>query len=372
MNVRERILTTLRGGRADRVPLVLPGLTFQRREQIEQLDDPRRRALAERAFEHAAYRVHVPAHINRMLVTPPQRIRRDRQLLPNGRRRTRGTIDTPKGELTFVTEYSPESNTTWQVKYPVETLDDAERIASVPWERPAGLAPPDRDTLPDDFDERGLWACNISTPMVCVAGMMKYEMFLEMCLTEPALIAELTEICRRRILDCLDVLLSDGAVEYVWMGGSEWLTPPMGSPALYDDLVQEQERSIISRIHADAPGRIVHVHCHGRVRHALARTIERGADYTEPVEPPPDGDITMAEAKRLAAGRITLGGNLEARVLTRESEDVVESATRAAFEGGKLRFILRPSEGPSPRISQREFANTMRMIDVWEALSPIE
>ncbi len=52
------------------------------------------------------------------------------------------------------------------------------------------------------------------------------------------------------------------------------------------------------------------------MRHALERTIERGADYTEPVEPPPDGDITMAEAKRLVAGRLALGGNIDCRVLT--------------------------------------------------------
>ena len=95
MNVRERILTTLRGGRADRVPLVLPGLTFRTRQDIERLDDPRRRALAERVFDHTAYRVQVPSHINRMLVTPPQRIRHERQDLPNGRHRTRGTIETP-------------------------------------------------------------------------------------------------------------------------------------------------------------------------------------------------------------------------------------------------------------------------------------
>ena len=371
MTVRERILTTLRGGRPDRVPLVLPGLTFRSRRQIQELADPLRRALAERVFEHTAFRVQVPSHINRMLVTPPQRIRHRREDLPDGRRRTHGTIDTPKGELTFLTEYSPQSNTTWQIKYPVETLEDAEKIASVPWERPAGLKPPDRNSLPDDFDRRGLLVCHISSPMVCVAGMMKYEMFLELCLTERKRIEELTEICRRRILDCLDVLLADGPIEYVWMGGSEWLTPPMASPALYDALVQEQERSIISRVHEDGDT-IVHVHCHGRVRHALPKTIDRGADFTEPVEPPPDGDITMAEAKAIADGRITLGGNLEARVLTYASEGEVEAATRAAFDGGKRRFILQPTEGPSPHIAERELRNYMRVIDVWEELSPID
>ena len=370
VNPRQRILTTLRGDRTDRVPLVLPGVTFQDAEEIARLTDPHRRELAERVFDETVYRVPVDSHVNRMLVTPPQRISRERTDLPNGDHRTRGTIDTPKGELTFATRHSRESSTTWQVKYPVETLADIEKIASIPWELPRGLRPASRRDLPGDFDRRGLLVCSISSPMVCVAGMMPYQMFLELCVTEPALIAELTETCLRRILDCLDVLTGGGAVEYVWIGGSEWLTPPMGSPALYDTLVQDPERRLIDRIR-ERTDAIVHIHCHGRVRRAIEKMIERGADYTEPVEPPDDGDVTMAEAKRIAAGRITLGGNVECRVLAHESVSAVEAATRAAFEGGTDRFILRPTEGPSPRISRRERDNYLRMLDVWEELSPI-
>ena len=106
------------------------------------------------------------------------------------------------------------------------------------------------------------------------------------------------------------------------------------------------------------------------MRDSLPKVIERGADYLEPIEPPPDGDLTMAEAKESAAGRLTLGGNLESRVMCYGSLGEAESATRAAFAGGKERFILRPTEGPSPTLSEREHANWMRVIDVWEELAP--
>ncbi len=127
---------------------------------------------------------------------------------------------------------------------------------------------------------------------------------------------------------------------------------------------------IIDYIHSHGDA-VVHVHCHGHVRHALKRMIERGVDYTEPVEPPPDGDIPMAEAKSLAAGRITLGGNLECRILCNESEEATEAAVRAAFEGGKEWFVLRATEGPSPVLNEREYRNDMRVVDVWEQLSSI-
>jgi hypothetical protein len=366
---RDRLLTTLKGGIPDRVPLVLPGFDFITRDILEAHPDPLRREIARSAFDHIAYRVEVPSYINRYLVTPPQRIHTETHDLTNGFQETHGFIDTPKGQLTFITQLDPVSNTTWTLEYPVKSPDDMTRIASIAWELPEELAPPSPD-LPDDFYARGIRDTRISSPFVCVAGMMPFEMFLELTLTEPAFIAELTDICRQRILDVLQVLFSKPGIEYLWIGGSEWVTPPMASPRIYDALVQEPERDLITYAHAQGDV-VVHIHCHGHVRHALQRTIERGGDYTEPVEPPPDGDITMAEAQALAAGKITLGGNIECRILCNESEEAVEQAVQAAFAGGKHRFILRPTEGPSPKLSMQEFRNWLKMIEIWEMLSPL-
>ncbi len=368
MTPRERLLTALRGGTPDCVPLVLPGFDFPTREAIDAHPDPRRREIAHRVFSHLAYRVEVPSYTNRYLMTPSQRIHETTEVLGNGFRETHGIIETPKGDLTFRTLLDPVSGTTWTLEYPVKTLDDIDRIASVPWELPEGLAPPDEDR-PVDFATRGILDTRISSPFVCAAGMMPFERFLELTATEPALIDDLTEICLQRTLDVLDVLLSRPGIEYVWIGGSEWVTPPMASPRTYDRLVQAQERALIEAIHAHddpvAGPPLVHVHCHGHVRHALQRTIERGADYTEPVEAPPDGDLTMAEAKALAAGRITLGGNVECRILCNGTPDDITAAVHAAYAGGTHRFILRPTEGPSPLMNEREAANWGRMVEEW-------
>ena len=362
------MLGALAGRAVDRVPLDLAGFQFALREAIEKEADPFRRDVARRVFEETAFRHDVNSFVNRFLVTPPQRMRTEERELANGNTEATGVIDTPKGELTFVTAWDPKARTDWMVKYPVESREEALKLASVTWELPEGLAPPDADLYPPGLAERGLVTTSISSPMVCVSGCMPYEMFLELCFTDLPLVEELTEICRRRVLECVEVLLSGPGIDIVWMGGSEWVTPPMASPAVYDALVQEQERSIIDHVHANSRA-LVHIHCHGRVREALPGMIDRGGDYTEPVEPPPDGDITMLEAKDIAGGRITLGGNVECRILCNEPEEAVEAATRAAFEGGLERFVLRATEGPSPEISEREFRNWMRMVDVWEELS---
>jgi len=359
----------MHGRPADRVPLVLEGFLFRGRREVEAIDEPGRREIARRVFGRMHYWVHADTGGNRYLMTPRQFLREVSRVERDGDVRVITEIDTPKGKLTAATGRNATTHTVWTLKYPCESLADIEKIRSVPWELPEGLAAPELSDLGEDFDRRGIVRAGVSSPFVCVAGMMPYEYFLELCATHFDLLRDLTAICTERVLATLDVALAGGKVEYVWMGGSEWLTPPMGSPRLYRELVHEFERPIIGRIHQ--AGAVAHIHCHGNVRGTLELVIERGGDYLEPMEPPPDGDITMAEAKRVAAGRITLGGNVEARVLENGSASDAEAATRAAFEGGKERRVLRTSAGPIGPVTPRMLANYHRMIDVWEELSPI-
>jgi len=367
MNLRNRFIETLKGRKADRVPLMLEGFLFASQAQIDAERDPAKREIAHRVFDYCASFVLCPSYVNRYLVTPPQFINEVSREEQNGNVAVTTEIITPNGKLTAITTQNSLTKTTWTKKYPVESLDDIEKIRSLPWELPPNLAPPDPSKLPSDFYERSLLRTGVSSPFVCVAGMMPYQYFLELCATELNLIKELTLECKERILNILDVLLSPKTIDYVWMGGCEWLTPPMGSPRLYEELVQEFERELISRVH-DA-GALCHVHCHGNVRSTLEMVVERGGDFFEPVEPPPDGDITFAEAKEFAAGRITLGGNIEARILANESVDVVEEAARKTFEAGKHRMVLKTSAGPISEITPSMLKNYHRLIDVWEELS---
>ncbi len=348
---------------------MLDGFMFNSREAIDAQPDPATREIAHRVFDQCASFVSCPSYVNRYLVTPCQFIRQVGREEKDGEITISVEIATAKGNLTAVTTRNTTTNTVWTRKYPVESLDDIEKIRSVPWELPENLAPPDTSSLPPDFAERGLLQTHISSPFVCVAGMMPYQYFLELCATDLDLVKALSVQCKERILSVLDVLLETKQIDYVWLGGSEWVTPPMASARVYEELVQNFEAELISRVH-DA-GALCHVHCHGNVRSTLELVIRRGADFFEPVEPPPDGDITFAEAKQIAAGRITLGGNVEARVLANEPADVVEEATRRAFDGGKGRMVLKTSAEPISDVTPRMLENYHRMIDVWEALSPL-
>lgn len=366
MTSRERYLTALsRATPPDRVPLMLEAFHVPGEEAIDGNPDPLWREVARRAFEHVPAIRAVHPGINRYLVTPPQRLRHVARTTVGSRVTVTSAIDTPKGTLTAITRTDAGLRTTWQIKYPVETIRDLEALAAVPWELPPNLV--DREPLA--ADERTIRRLHISSPVVCVAGAMPYELFLELCATEPELIEHLTHLCLERCLDVLEMALLPGDIDVVWIGGCEWVTPPMASAAVYERFVQEPERRLIERIHA--AGAYAHVHCHGNVRETLERVIDRGADYFEPVEPPPDGDIRFAEAKAVAGGRIVLGGNLEVRVLERGTPEEVEAAVAAAFEGGRRHMALADSAGPVGAFDERTRDNYLLVIELWERESPL-
>jgi len=107
VNPRERFLAMMRGEPHDRVPIELYGFWHPDRASVEVVTDPLKRKIGERIVDELIFRTKVDAPLNRMLGTPPQRIRTTKKPLPNGHARVFGTIDTPKGELTFVEEWDP-------------------------------------------------------------------------------------------------------------------------------------------------------------------------------------------------------------------------------------------------------------------------
>lgn len=367
MNPRERLLAVMRGKPIDRVPIKLEKFQFQ---NLAEIQDPGIKEISSRIIDETTYLIGYGTGVNRHLVTPANSIRDiDKQEKDDGSVISTHQIETPKGPLTYIIGTNKISETAWTIKYPCETLEDIDKIRSVPWELPKEQLLVDKIELPEDFAQRGLVVSGISSPFVCVAGMMSYEYYLELCAAEYELIRELTQVCFDRIYASLDFVLNNYDIEYVWMGGSEWLTPPMGSPKLYEELVHNFEQPLIERMHE--AGAISHVHCHGNVRSTIEMVIERGGDFFEPVEPPPDGDITMAEAKAVVNGRMTLGGNIESRIIEDGTIDEVEKAVYAAFEGGKNRMILQTTAGPICEMTPKMVKNYHKMIDIWEEMSPM-
>lgn len=380
MTGKERLTAALKGEPVDRVPIWLRE-GFPVSEPLAEADDfangwqadPLYRALyADISPYIDDIRNWTPfgGWANRFLMVPPENIHSEIVQVSADLKRQEGVIDTPRGPLTFANEFRRGFNTSWHVKTPVETLDDLQKLAEVPWtfddtgflERALSHYRPAYEELGD----RGVLRCWLSSPIVCISGCMKLETFLEFSLTQKALFHELLQEITRRSKVLIDALFGQAEFDTTFcLGGSEQCTPPLMPPQSFDEYVVPYDGPLVKKV--SDYGISTNCHCHGKIRHALQCMVDMGIDATDPVEPPPAGNVTYAEAREIADGRITLEGNFEFDELCFRDPPYIRERVREMLSDGTRRLILGASAGPLSRINKRLAANYRAWID--EALT---
>lgn len=363
MTHRDNFLCALRGEAAGYVPILLKNFFhYSGKDDVAREPDPGKREIAMRLFDRSVSLVGYPVSgVYPHIIAPPGSL----ETIEEGRDFI-GKLHPPGATQTFiaVSKWDDNSKLYWAHKHFAESAADLKSIADIPWKIDPALRPPVDADLPVGFDRRSILRMRIASPTNCVAGLLPFQCFLELCLTETSLIKAMATTYKERILQVLDVVLANRNIDVVMLSGSEELTPPMASPALYDELILPFETEIIAKIHEY--GSLAWVHCHGNLKTTLPKMLEQQVDFLEPVEPPPDGDITFAEAKAMVAGRMTLGGNVEARVISSGNREEVIKTTEAAFAGGKKRMVLMNSGPLTGAFSPKIVENYHHMIDVWE------
>ena len=122
---------------------------------------------------------------------------------------------------------------------------------------------------------------------------------------------------------------------------------------------------MIDLIH-EAGGR-VHCHCHGSIGKIFGDFVDMGIDVLHPFEAPPMGDITPAEAKAMARGKLCLEGNIQIADMYEHTPEQIreqtESLIRTAFDDQKG-LIVAPTASPYIRgAGEKCFPQYRAMID---------
>ncbi|RLE59531.1 MAG: hypothetical protein DRJ35_05525 [Thermoprotei archaeon] len=167
-----------------------------------------------------------------------------------------------------------------------------------------------------------------------------------MYIDHPEVVFKLMDFFQERIYRFLEHLLKNGAVTLYRIVGPEYATPPYLRPEAFDTLVTPYDRELIDLLHRY--GGHARLHSHGKIGQVLASFLKMGIDATDPVEPPPDGDVMLKEARAILGDKVTLIGNIEERLLHRGKKEEVERAVRTAIEEGASGgpFILCPTAMP--------------------------
>lgn len=146
----------------------------------------------------------------------------------------------------------------------------------------------------------------------------------------PDLMEELLEVERQIMEHHVRAFLASPA-EVAWLDIC-WATGSVLGPERFRRwALPDVERAMA--LVKDVPGKYLGLYTLGRIRELLPMLVDAEVDFIETFEPN-EGDITLAEAKRLYGGRTCLMGNFDCVILAMGSiEDARREALRCLREG---------------------------------------
>jgi hypothetical protein len=275
----------------------------------------------------------------------------------------RETLHTPKGDLTTTSKWTPAVKTTWRVEHLCKTVEDIERYLSIPF-TPMPVDTTAFARLETEVGDRGVVLCDTGDAIGFVAPLFEFGEFTVLAMTEPELIRALCDREHQRVMHTLRSMLDAGCGPIYRIWGPEYCTPPYLPPSAFKEFVVPYVTEMIDLIHQH--GHLARIHSHGHIRHVLDMIRDTGADALDPVEPPPDGDITLGEVKARYGDRLILFGNMELKFLETETPAEIDARVKTMMEEAKAGggFVLMPTAGPlNIPLSPKTAANYLAFID---------
>jgi len=258
---------------------------------------------------------------------------------------TKTEIKTPRGKLSSLSRQDEGVHTTWTIEHLCKDEKDAEKILSLPylpWRPPVDSF----FELDRELGDSGIVMGDIPDALCLTADIFGFTRFLTTYIDNPKLIFKLMDFFQERIYDFLEYLLTNGAVTLYRIVGPEYATPPYLSPKEFDKLVTAYDRELINLLHRY--GGFARLHSHGKISKVMKSFLEMEIDATDPVEPPPDGDVELKEVREILGEKVTLIGNIEEKLFHMGGKEDMEKAVRKAIEEGASGgpFILCPTAMP--------------------------
>jgi uroporphyrinogen-III decarboxylase len=281
----------------------------------------------------------------------------------------RTTIRAPGRTLTSLTSQSTDIQTVWTLEHLLKTVADVEAYLRLP-EPTVGTVDVSGILAEEKaLGDTGIVSIESGDPICAAASLFSMEDYTVIALTEPDLFHRLLQrFARAMFPQCEQV--ARACPGRLWrIFGSEYASEPYLPPRLYREYVEQYTGQMVRAIQKH--GGYARIHSHGRLRGILPSIARMKPDGLDPLEPPPQGDLELAEIKAAIGGDTVLLGNLEVADIENlpppEFERKVAAALRAGTAGPGRGFILHPSSCPYGRkITSRTLANYETMLRLAE------
>jgi hypothetical protein len=298
----------------------------------------------------------------------------------DGARFKRVTLRIGGRTMTSLTRRNPDMDTVWTVEHLLKNMDDLKAYLELPDEifiRELDIAKLVEED--EKLGDRGIVMVDTEDPICAAASLFSMEDFTVIALTEQKLFHRLLEKVARPLYGRTEQT-ARAFPGHLWrIYGPEYVTEPYLPPHLFKEYVVRYTSPMVQMIQKyggqtngldripPAFGGFARIHCHGRIRAVLDYIVEMGADAIDPIEPPPHGDIELADVRRRYAKDLVLFGNLEIADLEgMEPGDFEKVVRKALVEGASSPgrgFVLMPSSAPNGRkITPRMMANYEAMV----------
>jgi uroporphyrinogen-III decarboxylase len=283
-----------------------------------------------------------------------------------GRSRFTRTILRVTGrEMTSLSRRDADIDTVWEIEHLLKDADDLRAFLELP-EEALDMVPDVSNLLTSEREvgDRGLLMVEQEDPLCAAAQLFSMEDYLVTALCKQDLFDRLLDKLARPLYRRVKTIAHAFPGRLWRIYGPEYATEPYLPPTLFQRYVVGYTQPIIHLIHDS--GGWARIHCHGRLSAVLPMIVGMGADAIDPVEPPPQGDVSLDFVRHRYGKNLVLFGNIEIAAIENlppdQFESVVARTLREGTEGEGKGFVLMPSASPYGRtITPTTMANYQTM-----------
>jgi len=377
MNRRERLMATLRGEPTDRPPV-----SFYELNGLDEItddgdpfniySDPSWHPLLDLTREKTDRIVMRGVAYGSVQPDAIESISETETYLREGSLFTIHRVRTAGRTLTSRTRRDPDVNTTWTEEPLLKDVDDLKALLEIPETSSDGSV--DTSSVIEAeaaLGDTGIVMIDTPDPLCLAASLFDMAEYTVIALTEQSLFHRLLERFASILLPKTEAV-SKALPGRLWrIYGPEYASPPFLPPYLFREYVCRYVTPMIEAIQRH--GGYARIHSHGNLHAILDDIAAMGTDGLDPIEPPPQGDVSLAYVRQRYGKDMVLFGNLEASDIenlpTDQFSEKVKRALDEGTAGSGRGFVLMPSACPYGRtLSPLAMKNYESMIQLVEGL----
>ncbi len=286
---------------------------------------------------------------------------------------TRRTVRAGKRLLTEVTRRDRDVNTVWTVEHLLKGVADLQAFLEIPPQEYIGE--PEVSCVlnaEQTLGDTGIVLLDTSDPLCEAAQLFDMANYTVIAFHEPQLFSRLLDWFAQPLYHKVEALAKCLPGRLWRIYGPEYASPPYLPPRLFKTYVVAYDTPIVKTI--QRYGGYARIHSHGRLKWILDDIVSTGCDALDPIEPPPQGDVSLAYVRQKYGERLVLFGNLEASDIETlppaQFREKVRTALREGTSGQGRGFVLMPSACPYGRVlSPRALENYQVIVEEVENFS---